>query len=75
LLGRFNGDRLEVFEPRGAAEFSAADASAAQEAGLISDADLAHFDTNVQAMRQILDQLAKIDTPFRCEEKGRLTPV
>ena len=41
----------------------------------IAHTDLAHLDPSVQLAGQVLDELAKVDSPLGSEEKDRFCPV
>jgi hypothetical protein len=75
LLGSLDGDGHKVFQPGRTAEFSAADANAAQQAGLVPDANLAHLDPDAKAVSQVLHELAKIDAPLGGEKEGRFAAI
>ena len=59
-LGRRGGDRLEVGEPRRAAELAPAGAQAAHFARLLAHADLLHLDAHVELVGKHLDEHAEV---------------
>lgn len=75
LLGHLDRHRLEIPQPGAAAEFPTADADAAGDLGLVTDADLAHLDPGVKGVGQILDQVAEIDPAVSGKEEHRLAAV
>ena len=53
----------EVLHPRGAAEFPATRAEAANATGLLAGTDLLHLDAHVERLGQHFDELAEIHAP------------
>src|SRR6185369_4042781 len=75
LLRHLHRYRLKLAQPRGAAELPAAGADAPDHLRLVARADLLHLDARVQRLREIADELAKIDATLRAKVEDRLARV
>ncbi len=75
ILGELQGDRLDLPEPGGAAEFSTATPHPTEQRGLVADADLPQLDACAERTRQIANELAEIHPTFGGEVEGELVPV
>src|SRR5690606_23733364 len=64
VLGQLEAHRLQLAQPRGAAEFSPAPAHAAQRRCLVPYTDLLQLDARAERAREVADQLAEIDAPL-----------
>lgn len=75
LFCHFDGNGNKIREPGVAAKRSAAASVAAQDLGLIADADLAQFDSGTENAGKVLDKLTEVDASVRSEIKEDLSIV
>ena len=75
LFCHLDRDRDEVAHPCVAAKRSAADAVAAQDLGLVADADLAQLDPCAENAGEVLDQVGEIHPSVRGKVEQHLTVV
>src|SRR5690606_18685515 len=75
VLRELEADGLQLAQPRGAAQLAAAPADAAQQRGLVADADLLGLDARADRAVEVAHELAEVDPPFRREEDRELVPV
>ena len=71
----YDGYRRKFGEKGAATEFAAADAYSADHLGFIANADLAHFNTGVEVVGEVLDQFTEIDPPVGGEIENDLRAV
>ncbi len=75
LLRHFHRDRVELRQPRRAAQLAAARPNGADHLRLIPGADLFHLDARVQHVREVTDELPEVDPLFRRKAEDDLRPV
>src|SRR5437773_1166037 len=75
LLRHPDRHRLELLQPRGAAQLAPARADSARHLGLVARADLLHLDARAQQLAQLAPQVAEVDPLLAREEEGDLARV
>jgi hypothetical protein len=75
LFGHFDGNRLEILDERGAAEFAAAAPQAAQHFRFVAHPYLAHFNPGTEFLHKVLDQFPEVDPVFSGEIKNYFAAV
>src|SRR5207247_2351481 len=75
LLRHPDRHRLELLQPRGAAQLAPARADPARHLGLVARADLLHLDARAQQLAQLAPQVAEVGPLLAPEEEGDLARV
>src|SRR5437867_12794942 len=75
LLRHPDRHRLELLQPRGAAQLAPARPDPARHFGLVARADLLHLDARAQQLAQLAPQVAEVGPLLAPEEEGDLARV
>ena len=75
FLGHLDGDRLELLQPRRAAELPAAGTDTSRRLGLVARADRLHVHARVEELAELVDEAPEVHAIFRDAEEGDLAAV
>src|SRR5262249_4383234 len=75
LLGHLHPHRLELLQPRRAAELAAARADAARRLRLVTGTDGLHLHTGVEELPELAHDAPEVDAILRDAEEGHLAAV